>query len=266
MAMEFSAQSDRLTPAALSVLNEYTENYRLSVLNQAVRLSSSAEIGPKDIVNSAQLIETRSNISAYDIRRSAYANSPERRFRYAYTVIFYFTIMGILLLGGFAFYLALSRNGGGSDMTIIFSVIAAMTTTMIAVYSYYLSQSRRRAALRFEMENHDFLPVRVPDDAPQQNSARGWEGEVDLLREWLQLEGKLRDLVTGSLQKSKSEVQRLPISQLIRISEENGVISGPEVSAFRDLVILRNKIVHGRGLTHAERESMNSLIAELSSV
>ncbi len=210
---------DKLTPAARQALEELVTEYRdrllLGARESASRLGELREISVHDIMTS---------FGRGELRWRPFSRAIDQATRL-------YVWSGLAVAAGALLFLVGREAASGKSLEQNWPLLSALVGMGVAAFGYIanLLLSRRLPARPFGSE----FDARPP-----------FEYVGRYLALWRDLELALRDTAASQLGESAANA---PMSILLEVLDSKGVLSDRESDRLRELLALRNSVVHGRG-------------------
>lgn len=217
----------KLTPSAKKALDELTEGYRNSLIENAYIIAKERDTANKE-VSLRDILEAEQPIELSIKRKSEYLDYKRRR---SLILISFsgavYAILGILL------YLYQNKKFSiETDLGLIIAIIGGVLAIVAFLYGQLLSirqQFNKKALTDREVSKND---------------------NYDIVRKW-----QIIEQLTTSIMKSRnvSDAKYNAVNQVIRYLTENFATSERDYVTIRELLQTRNKILH-EGITLSENE------------
>lgn len=253
----------RLSNAGRAALDEYLSAERSRILTEATRLSDGGLLSAFDIVNAIDLIKARYSRPQVDSsRRVDLVRALRPGFSpWVAATAAMLTILGLLI----AVVPTVVNKPEPPASSILVAVItisvgAAVATIVLvlimSVRSYQRASRRDQELLEVEaavFEAHrqkqtiDGLVDRRTDQGRESWMLRTREEREKgaFIARWIVVEEILRSIGSRFLGIPPMDARRYPIGELLRMLVSKGVLSDTSYQEIRDLMALRNAVLHG---------------------
>lgn len=262
-------------------MREHLDAERQRILSEAIRLSDGAPLSAFDIVNAAELLESRDRLSGtklLDSRggMSGKAQRIRQRERAFYSA---FMLGGLGILGALVSALLVysfdpsTRFEAGSMSQAIIGILAGIAVAAMGSFAFIAfsnARSRSRQLTFDEFATSESVLAAA-------DSSFGVSGAFDMtdmgtrrqigsfLTGWISLEMDLRELGTSALGIPEEDARRYPLGELLRLLVRSNVITEEAYSATRSLLALRNAVMHAGSFDAAALKDSENQIASLRS-
>lgn len=265
--MNDSNVSGRLSKAGREALTEHLDAERVRILAEATRLSDGAPLSAFDIVNAVDVLSTRDR-GASTHRYSQVRSARSRTTSLAILV----TTLLVTLVATLAVWLAFTFQQPQTPAPwseVLLSVIAgALTAAAGAAALVGLRLMQRTNRYSREIQNRQLEHVdegagqrRKPWDLSQPSD----RATGSFISNWVRLEFDLRELGSDNLGIPYEDARRYPIGELLRMLVKAGTLSESNYVRTRELLTLRNKVVHGQDFAADDLEKAEKQILNLRS-
>ena len=223
--MKYEASEERLTPAARQVLDTLAEEYRNEVLLNAEQLAAGytgefQEISVHDIVEGASRVKSRVN----RLDKSDAASPGSKVERRIQLILRAYRLIGAAIILVASVYIVYLNTGfffGERQRPVTYLLVAGI---FLVILPYFAQQWL------------SFIRTSRSESS----------GAVDLTRayvtRWQEIELASRELVATAL--GESAAAEHSIADLISLLQKAGIISSADQVRLRELLSLRNEILH----------------------
>lgn len=260
---------NHLSPAAREALSEHLNSERNRILAEAIRLSAGEPLSAFDIVNAVDLLTTR------DREAPAHRYAQYRSERSRSNTMLVASLSGLaaltttLVVVIVVFFQQSSSSVLWTDalLSVVAGAVGVLAVAAATTGLLYASRRSNRhtvellAVHRRELEdlNAGIHTRRIPRD--RLDSGNRIVGSF--ITNWIRLESELRDLGSERLGIPSEDARRYPIGELLRMLVKAGYFNDSDYELTRDLLTLRNEVMHGRDFDPDDLLRAETVISDL---
>ncbi|WP_146116804.1 hypothetical protein [Microbacterium sp. MYb64] len=268
--------SVRLSTAGREALEEHLDAERRRILAEATRLGDGTALSAFDIVNAVELITAREREAPV----RGYRRTSLERWKTWSALAF----VAVGLLGVVAIVIPILLNipdkGVGSAepwLQAAVSVAAGAATAAVGFAAVALAGGARRAN-RYAREMNDIEVTPLYGDRSTHSHAievdpalrQSWiirtqsqRATGAFIASWILLEEQLRELGGDFLGIPPEDARRYPFGELLRRLQREGVLAPTDYQTLRELLALRNAVMHGGDYDPSSLERADAAIPQL---
>ncbi|MFI8411100.1 hypothetical protein ACIGB6_01195 [Paeniglutamicibacter gangotriensis] len=254
------SRDSRLSPGALTRLENYTSLFADEIVSEAKRLNPDDVITSRDVVDAYSILNRAPQGIPFDSMEVSWATNRATRRN-----IIYSALAGILSLIAAVMILVTGPNflfnGGGivEYVAIFAAYLAALLSFSAAWFSWLrVRRDRSRAVREAEMGARDAEKAYLYAEAMHSNRSGGRDDDkyqtARFISEWARLEDRLRRLAQLALSMPAEVASDYPIRPLLKMLTEVGVLDSNRGEEFTQIMDVRNRLAHGGRASRAETQ------------